>query len=98
MEYIHAAILLSKAGKQINEENMNNVLSAAGIKINEGKVKSLVAALEDVNIDEAIKDITLTANVQNPSPTAAPKEAKKEEKKDEKKEEEAAAGLGALFG
>ena len=32
MEYVYAALLLHKAGKEINEENVNQILGAAGIK------------------------------------------------------------------
>lgn len=102
MEYVYAAMLLHAAKKEINEENLTKVLSAPGIQVNEAKVKALVAALEGVNIEEAIKQ----AMVQAVAPAAAaPAEAKKEEKKEAKKEEkkeeseeEALAGLGALFG
>jgi len=31
MEYVYAAMLLHKAGKEINEEGLTNVLTAAGI-------------------------------------------------------------------
>ena len=55
MEYIYAAMLLHKAGKEINEPNVTNVLKAAGVAAEEVKVKALVAALHNVNIDEAIK-------------------------------------------
>ena len=106
MEYVYAAMLLHKAGKPINEENLNAVLNAAGVNSDAARVKALIAALEGVNIEEAIKTVpTLAAPVAAPAtPAAAPaKEAKPEEKKEkakeEKQKEEAALeGLGALFG
>ncbi|RLE43508.1 50S ribosomal protein P1, partial [Candidatus Woesearchaeota archaeon] len=55
MEYVYAAMLLHKAGQQINEENVKKVLEAAGVKVDEARVKALVAALEGVNIDEVIE-------------------------------------------
>ncbi|RLF24299.1 MAG: 50S ribosomal protein P1, partial [Thermoprotei archaeon] len=53
MEYVYASLLLHYAGKPINEENVRKVLEAAGIAIDEVKIKALVAALKEVNIDEA---------------------------------------------
>ena len=104
MEYVYAALLLHKAGKQIDEENVKKVLSAAGINPDEARVKALVAALSEVDIDEVLKNAT-AAPVAAPAAPAAPAEEKKpeakEEKKEEKKEEEkeeALAGLSALFG
>ena len=99
MEYIYAAMLLHKAGKEINEENIKKVLEAAGVTVDEARVKGVVAALEGVNIDEVIKNASVqpvAQVVQQEQP--AQKEEKKEEPKEEKKEEEVAAGLGALFG
>jgi len=104
MEYVYAAMLLHKAGKPVNEENLNNVLNAAGINPDAARVKSLVAALAEVNIEEAIKTAPTFAAPATPAasaPAAPAKEEKKEEKKkeDEKQKEEAALeGLGALFG
>ncbi len=98
MEYVYAAMLLHSAKKEINEKSVTEVLKAAGINADSGRVKALVASLKDVNIEEAIK----SASVMSAAPAAqAPAaEAKKEEKKEEegKTEEEAAAGLGSLFG
>jgi large subunit ribosomal protein L12 len=103
MEYVYAAMLLHKAGKPVNEENLNAVLNAAGVSPDAARVKALVAALEGVNIEEAIKTApAFAAAAAAPAAPAAPaKEEKKEEKKkeDEKQKEEAALeGLGALFG
>lgn len=101
MEYIYAALLLHEAKQEINEENLKKVLTAAGVKADEARVKALVASLDGVDIDEAISKAVVTAA---PAPAAAPEGAKAEEKKEEEKkeeektEEEAAEGLSSLFG
>ena len=100
MEYVYAAMLLHKAGKDVSEESVKKVITAAGLAVDDAKVKSLLAALEGVNIDDAIKEAAVAAPVAAAAPTGeAKKEEKKEKPKEEKKSaEEAAAGLGALFG
>ncbi len=100
MEYIYSAMLLHKAGKDVNEVNVKKVLEAASVKVDEMRVKALVAALDGVNIDEAIKEAAFAPVQAAASAPAAEKEEKKEHKKEEKKvdESQAAAGLGALFG
>jgi large subunit ribosomal protein L12 len=107
MENIYAAMLLHKAGKEINEETVTNVLTAAGITVDVVQVKALVASLSEVNIDEAIKAApTMMAAAPAAQAAAAPaaeQKPKEEEKKkkgeEEKAKEEAALeGLGALFG
>jgi len=100
MEYIYSAMLLHKAGQEVNEDNVKKVLTAANVSVDEARVKALVAALQGVNIEEAIEKAAVApvAAVAAPAAGEAPTEAKKEEKKDEKSEEEAAAGLGSLFG
>ena len=96
MEYVYAALLLHHANKEINEENVKKVLQAAGVEVDEAKVKALVASLEGVNIDEAIKEASVAMAA---APAAAEeKKEEEEEKKEEKAAEEAAAGLSALFG
>jgi len=104
MEYVYAAMLLHKAGKEITEESLSRVLEAAGVNVDPIRVKSLVAALEGVDIEEAIKSPAL-APVAAPAPAAGSAEAggeEKEEKKkaeeEEAKEEEALEGLASLFG
>ena len=103
MEYVYAAMLLHKAGKEINEKNMSELLKAAGVNADSVRVKALVASLAEVDIDEAIK--TAPAMMAAAPAPAAPAPAKKEEKpaeeeeEDESKKEEAAMeGLGSLFG
>jgi len=106
MEYVYAAMLLYKAGKEINEENLTQVLTAAGINADTTRIKALVASLADVNIEEAIKSAptmmvapaTAPATAA-PAAEAKPKEEKKKKEEEEKAKEEAALeGLGALFG
>jgi large subunit ribosomal protein L12 len=107
MEYVYAAMLLHKAGKEINEENISNVLTAAGLTVDAVRVKALVASLSEVNIEEAIKAapamMAAPAAAQAPTAPAAEAKPKEEDKKkkveEEKAKEEAALeGLGALFG
>jgi large subunit ribosomal protein L12 len=99
MEYVYAALLLHSAGGEVTEDNVKKVLTAAGVKAEEPRVKALVAALSEIKIDDALK--AAQAAPVAAAPAAAASEAKKEEKKpedDKKKSEEALAGLGALFG
>jgi len=56
MEYVYAALILNESDAEINEKNLTNVLDAAGVDVEESRVKALVAALEDVDIDEAVED------------------------------------------
>ena len=55
MEYVYAALILNETGEEINEDNVTGVLEAAGVDVEESRVKALVAALEDVDIEEAIE-------------------------------------------
>ena len=61
MEYMYAAMLLHSAGKDINEDSIGSILSAAGISPDTVRIKALVAALAEVDIDEALKAPVLTA-------------------------------------
>ncbi len=102
MEYVYAALLLHKLKQEINETNVKKVVKAAGTEPDEAKVKALVAALSEVNIEETLKSapVAVAAAAPAPAAAAAPAEAKKEKKKEEEKkgEEEALAGLSSLFG
>ena len=105
MEYVYAAMLLHKAGKEINEKNISEVLTAAGVTADDVRVKALVASLAEVNIDEAIKTAP-TMMAAAPAPAAQepakkeekPAEEEQEEEDESKKEEAAMEGLGSLFG
>lgn len=96
MEYVYAAMLLHKAGKQINEAGIKKVLEAAGVHPEETRVKALVAALEGVDIEKAIAEAAIP--VASAAPAKAEAKVEKKEEKKEEKAEQAAAGLGALFG
>jgi large subunit ribosomal protein L12 len=103
MEYVYAAMLLHKAGKEITEKNVSEVLTAAGVSADVARVKALVASIAEVDIDEAIKSAPAMMAAAPAAAAAAPakEEKKKEEEEEEdqsKKEEEAMEGLGALFG
>lgn len=105
MEYVYAAMLLHKAGKEINEEAVTSVLKAAGITVDAVQVKALVASLSEVDIEEAIKTAptmmaAAPATVAPPVAEEKPKEEDKKKKEEEEKAKEDAAleGLGALFG
>jgi large subunit ribosomal protein L12 len=105
MEYVYAALLLHRLKQNITEDSIKNVVKAAGVTPDDVRVKALVAALGEVNIEEALKAAPVAAAAAA-APAAgggaaaaggeAP--AKEEEKKEEKKEEEALEGLSSLFG
>jgi len=100
MENIYAALLLHKAGKEVNEENLKGVVAAAGVQVDESKIKSLVASLKGVDIDAELANASMVAAAPagSASGSAPAGEAKKEEKPKEEKKEAAAEGLSALFG
>ena len=103
MEYVYAAMLLHRAGHKVEEASVKKVLEAAGVKFDEARAKALVAALEGVNIDEAIEKAAI-AQVAAAAPAAgehkhdAKADHGKKAAEEKKSEEAAAAGLGALFG
>ena len=105
MEYVYAAMLLHKAEKEINEKNLTQVLTAAGLNVDAVRIKALVSSLAEVDIDEAIKSAPTmmaapaAAAAAAPAEKAKPEEEKKKKEEEEKAKEEAALeGLGALFG
>ena len=96
MEYVYAALLLHKLGKEVNEENLKSTVASTGTEVDESKVKSLVASLKGVDIEKELESAAL-ATAAPVSSGETPKEEKKEKPKEEKKEA-AAEGLSALFG
>lgn len=108
MEYVYAALLLHRLKQNITEDSVKNVVKAAGVTPDDVRVKALVAALGEVNIEEALKAAPVAAAAAAApaaggagaasAGAAGEAPAKEEEKKEEKKEEEALEGLSSLFG
>ena len=104
MEYIYSAMVLHAAGKEINEDGISKVLTAAGVTPDAARIKALTASLEGVDIEEAMKTAVAAPAAAAAAPAAggAAPDKKDDDKKDEEEEkvseEEAAAGLGELFG
>ena len=102
MEYVYAAMLLHKAGQKIEEASVKKVLEAAHVKVDESRAKALVAALDGVNIDEAIEKAAMAQVAMAPAAEAKAEhkggDDRKKATEEKKSEESAAAGLGALFG
>ncbi len=103
MEYLHASLILHSNGKKITEKAIGDIVTAAGIEPDKNRIKGLVAALGDVNIEEAIKSAAVMPTAAAPAaapaakpaaaaaaPAAAPVE--------EAEEEEEESGLSSLFG
>lgn len=114
MEYVYAALVLHNADEEITEDSVTAVLEAAGVDVDESRVKALAAALEDVDIDEAVETAAAAPTAAAGGGAAAggepaegaeeeeeeeeEAEAEEEEVDEEEAEEEAAEGLGELFG
>ena len=100
MQYLYSALVLHKSEQEITEDGITKVLKAAGVTADKSRVKALVAALADVDIEEALKAPVFTAGAAPAAPAAAEEEAapEEEEPEEEPEEEEDLQGLGALFG
>ncbi len=113
MEYIYAALLLHNSGKAVTEDGITAVMEAAGVAPDKGRVKALISALSEVNIDEAMAQAqpAYAPSVMAPSPMPAQapeapevekpgkkEEEKKKEEEEEKAEETGMEGLSSLFG
>jgi len=97
MEYIYAALLLHKLGKEVTEKTVKAVVAATGTDVDDTKIKSLVVSLKDVDIGKELTNVnSISAPVGNSVP--AVEEKKKEAPKKEEKKEAAAEGLSSLFG
>ncbi|MEF8813125.1 MAG: 50S ribosomal protein P1 [Halovenus sp.] len=114
MEYVYAALILNESGEEINENNLTSVLEAASIDVEQSRVKALIAALEDVDIDEAVAEAAAvpatTGAAAGGAAAEGDVEAAEEEEEEEAEAEEAdegddeddegdaGEGLGELFG
>jgi ribosomal protein L12E/L44/L45/RPP1/RPP2 len=95
--YLHAALVLKGAEKEITKESLIAVLKAAGAPVEEAKAQVLAEAVKGVDFAELLKAAVAPVAA---APAAAPAEHKKEEKKEDPAKTEAAAaeGLASLFG
>ena len=114
MEYVYAALILNETGEEINEDNVTGVLEAAGVDVEESRVKALVAALEDVDIEEAVETAAAAPAAGAAAGGSADADASVDETDDDEEDEADAAeeaaddddedegdggeGLGELFG
>ncbi|QZA88827.1 50S ribosomal protein P1 [Salinarchaeum sp. IM2453] len=113
MEYVYAALILNETGAEINEDNLTDVLSSAGVDVEESRVKALVAALEDVDIEEAIEEAAAVpaggagaaaaaddadADADEEEDEAEEEGAEEEEEEDDDDDDASGEGLGELFG
>ena len=112
MEYVYAALILNETGEEINEDNVTGVLEAAGVDVEESRVKALVAALEDVDIEDAIETAAAAPAAGAAAGGAAAadddgddadadddeEEAAEEEDDEDEDEGDGGEGLGELFG
>lgn len=104
MELVYAALTLHEAGKEVNEDNLEAIIDAADLDVEDSEIKALVAALEDVDIEEAM-ETAVAAGGAAAAPAAgssdeAEEEAEEDDEEDEEDdvdEDEAAEGLGDLF-
>ncbi|WP_318569202.1 50S ribosomal protein P1 [Salinigranum marinum] len=111
MEYVYAALILNESGEEINEDNITAVLEAAGVDVEQSRVKALVAALEDVDIEDAIETAAAAPAAAGGAAGGAGGDDDDDDEEEEAEEAEAAEeeeededddaggeGLGELFG
>jgi len=103
MELVYAALTLSEADKEINEDNLQDIVDAAGLDVEDSEVAALVAALEDVDIQEAMETAVAggaaapAGGSSDDSADEEEAEEEEEEEEDDTSEEDAAEGLGNMF-
>lgn len=111
MEYVYAALLVHETGEEPTEDNITDVIEAAGAEAEPSRVKALVAALGDVDIEEALETAAAVpagaggaaAPAQDAEPDDAGEEAEATEEPeadegDDDDNEADGEGLGNLFG
>jgi large subunit ribosomal protein L12 len=97
MEYIYSALLLHSVNQPINVENLTKIVQATGASPDEAKIKAMVAALEGVNIEEALSKAAMPVAAA-PAEAGAEKKEEKLEEDEEERAEKAVEGLAGLFG
>lgn len=103
MEYLHASLILHSSGKKVSEKAITDIISAAGLTPDKNRIKGLVAALGDVDIEEALKNaaamptMAVAPAAAGAAPAAATTAAAATPEPEEEEEEEE-SGLSSLFG
>ena len=99
MEYVYSALLLHSVNQPINAENMTKIIQATGATPDEAKIKAMVAALDGVNIEEALSKAAMpVAAAPAGGEAGAEKKDEKVEEDEEERAEKAVEGLAGLFG
>lgn len=105
MQYLYSALVLHKSGAEITEDKIEKILKAAGVDADKARIKALVAALSEIDIEEALASAVMAAPAAAPAassggsaPAAAAEEEEDEEEEEEGEELDDDDGLGSLFG
>ena len=101
MEYVYAGLILHEIREKITQAKVKGILEAAGATVDEARIKALVAALKEVDIEEALKTAVAVGAAPAAAPAGPAKETAapaKEEEEEEEEEEDTDLGLSALFG
>ena len=99
MEYVYAAMLLHAAEKDISEDAVAAILKAAGVDVDNARVKALVASLGGIDIAEAMTQAVAAPAAAAPAASSGASDAPAAEEEEEEEEDDGGfEGLGSLFG
>jgi large subunit ribosomal protein L12 len=105
MKYLYSALILHDANKEITEDAVTSILEAAGVDVDSSRVKALVAALSEVDIEDALSSAVMAAapatGAAAPAGDSGAAQAEEEPEEEEEIEGEVVdddEGLGSLFG
>ena len=108
MKTLAAALLIALSGKEVTEDGVKKIFTAAGAKGDDEEIKKVVNSLKGKKIDNVIADglkkLSGMSVGESKGEEKGKKDDKKEKKKEEKKkeekkeeEEEEDMGFGGLF-
>ena len=108
MKTLAAALLIALSGKEVTEDGIKKIFTAAGAKGDDEEIKKVVNSLKGKKVDNIIADglkkLSGMSVGESKGEEKGKKEDKKEKKKEEKKkeekkeeEEEEDLGFGGLF-
>ena len=106
MKYLHAALILHEADKEITAEAISKIIAAADIEVDESRIKGLISVLETVDIEEALESAPMMAagpaakgaEAPKSTPESSKEEEEEQEEQEEEEEEGEDLGLDSLFG